>query len=106
MGKFNEYDETENFSNDSSEQDSWARTWDLSSFEEDTRTIDESDTGYASEIFKQIEDVDSQYKAAKNDIEASKSVDEKSYWIKREEKLREQGDQLGFKIGPDQNNNK
>lgn len=71
MGEFDEYKESEDTSSDSSEQETWAVTWDLTSVEEDVETVDK----------------EKQYKTAKYDIEMSRSEEERSYWTKRADEL-------------------
>lgn len=88
MGEYDEYKESEDASEDQSEKGFWAVTWNLDSIEEDTdMTVASTEQSNHSSI---ATDIDNQYRAAKSDIEFSKSDEERSYWTKRADDLWEE----------------
>ena len=88
MGEYDEYKESQDTSEDQSEQELWAVTWDMNSIEEDT-DLAETSTEQSNHSQKDT-DIDNQYRAAKNDIEFSKSDEERAYWTKRADDLWQQ----------------
>ena len=74
-----------------------AVTWDLESFDEDTESADDESMD-SSVLVDKYKDLDNQYKAAKSDIDFSKTEEEQSFWTKRADQLHQEREDIEYKI--------
>lgn len=87
-----QFDDTNNVQEASSSDNLFGATWSLELIEED------------SDFETLYQNADNQYKAAKIDIEMSKSPEEQAYWQKRADELWQQRDVLDGKIEDNKQN--